>query len=162
TSHSLALWRDYQQFSRPPVAVTAQSGSNITQRPIKQILGLNLFGSPAADAVGPVQTTEELPETNLQLTLRGISASGETDVGGALIEGPDRNTDFFRVGESMPGNASLHSVYANRVVIDRSGQLENLFFPDDLGSGSSVEAYSPPDESYNQSYEQSYQEPAYD
>ncbi|GAA3979124.1 type II secretion system protein N [Allohahella marinimesophila] len=162
TSHSLALWRDYQQLKRPPVAVSAQSGNAVVQRPVRQLLGLNLFGSPTASAPAPVQTTEELPETNLQLTLRGISSSGETDVGGALIEGPDRITDFFRVGESMPGNASLHSVYANRVVIDRSGQLENLFFPEELGSGSNVEAYSPSNDSYNQTYEQDYQDSGYD
>ncbi|WP_416399090.1 type II secretion system protein N [Allohahella sp. A8] len=162
TSHSLALWRDYQQLQRSPVAISAQGNNAVVQRPVRQLLGLNLFGSPTAKTEAPVQTTEELPETNLQLTLRGISSSDANDVGGALIEGPDRITDFFRVGESMPGNASLHSVYANRVVIDRSGQLENLFFPEEIGSGSSVEAYSPPDDSYNQSYEQEYQEPAYD
>lgn len=166
TSHSLALWRDYQQFNRPLAAVSVQSDSTLVQRPVQQLLGLNLFGSPAAEATASVQTTEELPETNLQLTLRGISSSDETEVGGALIEGPDKTTDFFRVGETMPGNVSLHSVYANRVVIDRSGLLENLFFPEESGSGSNVEAYSPPDSNYSSdyedsSYEQSSLPPAY-
>lgn len=35
------------------------------------------------------------------------------------------------MGDELPGNAKLRSVHANRVVIERGGKLENLFFPEE-------------------------------
>ncbi len=35
----------------------------------------------------------------------------------------------YPVGDNVPGGAKLHSVYSDRVVIDRNGQLESLALP---------------------------------
>ena len=34
------------------------------------------------------------------------------------------------MGDELPGNAKLRSVHPNRVIIERSGKLENLYFPE--------------------------------
>ncbi|ARU56886.1 type II secretory pathway protein N [Oleiphilus messinensis] len=92
----------------------------------------NLFGNPAAQTQPkPVQQdTENLPQTNLKLTLRGVSYSDENKVASALIEGPDRKTETYQIGESIAGNTALHAVYPQRVVLSRNGVLENLYFPE--------------------------------
>ena len=46
----------------------------------------------------------------------------------ALIEGPNRKTRNYRVDEEVPGGAILKQVYPDRVVLERSGNLENLIF----------------------------------
>ena len=35
------------------------------------------------------------------------------------------------MGDELPGNATLRSVRPNRIIIERSGKLENLYFPED-------------------------------
>jgi general secretion pathway protein C len=41
----------------------------------------------------------------------------------------------YAVGDNVPGGAKLHSVYSDRVLIDRNGQLESLALPRQLNSG---------------------------
>jgi general secretion pathway protein C len=92
----------------------------------------------------------------LRLKLTGIlSAAADDTLAGALIEGPDRETLYYRPGESLPGNATLKQVYPDRVVIDRSGRLENLYFPEEFNSPA-LASYQEPaqDESATYDYNQ--------
>jgi general secretion pathway protein C len=41
----------------------------------------------------------------------------------------------YAVGDGLPGGAKLHSVYSDRVVIDRDGQLESLVLPHQVNAG---------------------------
>lgn len=94
----------------------------------------HLFGAENSDDA-PAELSEDLPETNLRLVLRGVSASAfESDArsdGGALIEGPDRKTNYYLIGSELPGSASLKAVYPDRIVIARQGSLEKLYFPEE-------------------------------
>jgi general secretion pathway protein C len=74
--------------------------------------------------------TENLPETNLRLFLRGVLAADGEFPGSALIEDDKSKTEAYLVGDELPGNATLRSVHPNRVIIERSGKLENLYFPE--------------------------------
>ena len=115
---------------------------------------LQLFGNAQSDDTSVQQSTENLPETNLQLTLRGVLAADGDFSGSALIEDDRNNTDAYLVGDTLPGNATLRSVYPARIIIERSGKLENLYFPEiDNRSGFSAvadetqspgSAYTPP------------------
>ena len=42
---------------------------------------------------------------------------------------------MYAVGDNVPGGAKLHSVYSDRVIIDRNGQLESLALPRQLNTG---------------------------
>ena len=107
--------------------VTAQS----QRAPDIRLATLELFGKPGAAATETEPDTENLPETNLQLFLRGVlSASGEFP-GSALIEDNKSQTEVYLVGDELPGDARLRKVHANRVIIEREGKLENLYFPED-------------------------------
>ncbi|MCG8613468.1 MAG: hypothetical protein MI864_23400 [Pseudomonadales bacterium] len=115
----------------------------------------NLFGNPAAQTKPKPaqQDTENLPQTNLKLTLRGVSYSDENKVASALIEGPDRQTETYQIGENIAGNTALHAVYPQRVVLSRNGVLENLYFPELSDTG--FVAFEPdpePEPDYNTQY----------
>ena len=95
----------------------------------KNIASFSLFGN-FNEVIEDEPDIQELPKTNLRLTLTGVSATENQKSATALIEGPDRATESYRIGDTLPGNASLHSVHKDRVILSRSGKLETLFFPD--------------------------------
>ncbi len=104
----------------------------------------DLFGQVGAvTEAAPVEVPEELPETTLQLKLTGILAAEDDTLTGALIEGPDRETSNYKPGDALPGNATLKQVHPDRVVIERAGRFENLYFPAEFSSGGFA-AYAPP------------------
>lgn len=138
----------WQQMSNSKKSVSFESiqpDTAVTHRSPTELIKLHMFGQPAQVIDSPPEIQEDLPETRLKLVLRGISQANAQhnktiggapdatvkDAGGALIEGPDKATEFFRVGSTLPGNVKLHSVHNDRVVIDRNGELENLSFPED-------------------------------
>ncbi len=105
-------------------------------RPQRNVSEYKLFGTPTKDQPEPkIAETENLPKTNLRLILRGASSSDDINKASALIEGPDKETLKYVVNDSLPGNAKLKSVYEKRVVIERNGRLENLYFPDEVSIG---------------------------
>lgn len=101
---------------------------------------LKLFGDTSAKANLQPQQKKELPKTNLKLTLRGISSNDNDELGSALIEGPDHTTTQYKIGDSLPGNATLDSIFSDRVVLSRVGVQENLFFPKET-TGGGIEYY---------------------
>ena len=94
---------------------------------------LAFFGTPGEEATESVERAETLPETNLQLMLRGVMAGDTENRDSALVEGPDGETEVYRVGDALPGNASLREVRQRRIVIERAGALETLTFPESEG-----------------------------
>ncbi len=141
-----AFWQGYQGLDKNLQVKASTPAGQTTVRPVSNLTRLHLFGRLEEKPEPPPQVAEDLPETNLKLTLRGVSAGSEDRQGGALIEGPDKQTNFFRIGQTLPGNALLHSVFANRVVIDRKGKLENLLFPDQWEDSNLIASYTPDDE----------------
>jgi general secretion pathway protein C len=96
----------------------------------------------------------------LRITLRGVSAGTDDQLGSALIESQDKKTERYNVGDNLPGNAKLHAVMPDRVVIIRGGAFENLYFPEETEGGSgSIGFYNPEPDSYQDS---AYEEPQYE
>lgn len=120
---SRAAEANQRTVAQQPAAARQQSDVDLPE--------IDLFGEPGAQAQPAPQSTENLPETNLRLFLRGVMAGDEENsIASALIEGSDSRTEAYAIGDELPGNATLRSVYANRVIIERSGKLENLYFPE--------------------------------
>lgn len=148
----VTLWQGYSfwQSEKRQTARAAhqrQAPLAVTERKAPEIdlASIALFGKPLQPGEAAPTDTENLPETNLRLFLRGVMAADGDFPGSALIEDDERNTEAYLVGEELPGNARLRSIFPNRVVIERSGKLENLFFPEsDSSSGVNV-AYSRPE-----------------
>jgi len=135
---AVTAWQGYlfwQAESQPDLSgtgqVAQQSLPNTRDVPEVDLATLTLFGSPNADSSPAELDTENLPETNLRLFLRGVLAASGEFPGSALIEDDKSKTEVYLVGDELPGNATLRSVFPNRVIIERSGKLENLYFPEE-------------------------------
>lgn len=143
---SVTAWQGYRFWQNETEATLATSTAARTQtatdtrkEPDINLASLDLFGKAGAEAAQPEPDTENLPETNLRLFLRGVLAASGEFPGSALIEDDKNKTEVYLVGDELPGDAKLRSVKANRVIIERGGKLENLYFPeDDDRSGLSV------------------------
>jgi general secretion pathway protein C len=75
------------------------------------------------------------PQTSMPLVLTGIIAGNDPQNGLAILGQSAQTTKVYAVGDSVPGGAKLHSVYSDRVVIDREGQLESLSLPRQVSPG---------------------------
>lgn len=110
---------------------TAASAASTTPRAqpidVQRIARARLFGS--ADAPAPGQTDLNAPQTQMNLRLAGTIASDDPAKGYAIIGESGGPAKFYSTGDAVPGGARLHAVYADRVIIDRSGQLESLTLP---------------------------------
>ena len=134
---ALTGWQGYQfwqnETQRTPPQPTREASTGADQArtvPDVQLSDLEVFGSATATPQSEDTNTENLPETNLRLSLRGVLAADGDFPGSALIEDDKGKTEAFLVGDELPGNARLRTVFANRVIIERSGKLENLYFPE--------------------------------
>ncbi len=121
---------------QPPVAVTkpqpAYQVATITDR--------HLFGQ-LSEQFGSQPQQQNLPETQLQLVLRGAFTANDTGQGAAIIESMDQEARSYRVGQPVAGGVKLHAVYNDRVVLAQNGQLETLYFPsiESVGGGAEQE-----------------------
>lgn len=147
------FWQSQHQQADESNQTATQPLSEEQNTPTLPLASLAFFGTAQADGTAEEENTEDLPETNLRLFLRGVLAADGDFPGSALIEDDKRNTDVFLVGDELPGNAKLRSVHANRVILDRSGKLENLYFPepeDQTGMSFSSDADNRPQSSAQQ------------
>ncbi len=98
---------------------------------IPSVISAHLFGIATADP--SAQDPANAPPTTANLVLAGTIASQDPKRGVAIISdgGPAK---VYSVGDNV-GGASLHSVYLDHVILDRSGSLETLLLPRLLGPG---------------------------
>jgi general secretion pathway protein C len=61
--------------------------------------------------------------------LTGTIAGDDPQNGLAILGQTAQTAKVYAVGDNVPGGARLHSVYSDRVVLDRAGQLESLALP---------------------------------
>jgi general secretion pathway protein C len=94
----------------------------------------HLFGEASEQAAPEVSEVIDAPETTLSLTLKGILAKEEDTNGGAIISSNRGEDKAYQVGQGIDGadGATLHSVYADRVLLNRNGRLETLRLPKEL------------------------------
>ena len=89
----------------------------------------NFFGLAQA---APSIIVEDLPETKLELKLRGAFTAVDKANAGAIIEDDRKVAHHYAIGDEVPGDATLRAIYADRVVLARNGLLETLYFPDEI------------------------------
>lgn len=151
---AVCLFSTYQRLSPPNfdhIQATETTADVTIESPLDShdIVAMNLFGSAQVSAK-PEQNYQDIPETNLRLSLKGAFAHSVPEKASALIA-PDVNSEaeLFFIDASLPGGAVLDKVYPDYVVIRRNGQLEKLQFlrslPNQKGSNSSTyDSYEPP------------------
>jgi general secretion pathway protein C len=95
------------------------------------VTNAHLFGAAPA----PKQDGANAPQTTIPLVLTGTIAGNDPQNGLAILGQTAQTAKVYAVGDNVPGGAKLHSVYSDRVVIDRDGQLESLALPRQLNTG---------------------------
>ncbi|HKT73496.1 MAG TPA: type II secretion system protein GspC [Steroidobacteraceae bacterium] len=101
---------------------------------VAAITNAHVFGTaPVAAATG--QDAANAPRTSMPLVLTGIIAADDPENGLAIIGESATAVKVYAVGDNLPGGAKVHSVFGDRVVIDRNGTLESLVLPRQLQAG---------------------------
>ena len=85
----------------------------------------------AVDDAGENQAQRpiQVPDTALDLFLKGIVATSDHRDGYAIIRSPDEQEWPFRTGDSVYGLATLEEIYIDRVILRRDGRYETLRLP---------------------------------
>jgi len=137
----------------------------VREQPLaNKIGGFNLFGryEPKQEVMEPVRPAV-VPETKLNLKLRGVFASKDKDAARAIIADSRGDEDSYRIGSELPGGAILSEIHPDRVILEHNGRFETLKLPvesaevGDSGSGGdssmvSAPSFSPvPDRNINRS-----------
>ena len=120
--------------SRAPAAGTGRVVA-ASRHPVDivAITNAHLYGS--APVVASAQDPSHAPQSTLPLVLTGIISAEDPQNGLAILGQTAPTAKVFAVGDNVPGGAKLHSVYSDRVVIDRGGHLETLMLPRQVAPG---------------------------
>ena len=116
----------------PPVPPTqrATAPAPAASVSIERILESQLFGVPkAAQEEVVLVEQQDAPDTQLRLELRGTIAATDENRALAIIAERGGNERVYFIGDAIPGGATLHAVYLDRVLLRRAGRLEALRLP---------------------------------
>ena len=135
------------------VIVTQLAGSGAGQRPRNPVAAVtasrppldlaalsngHLFGTPPPP---PPVNDANAPPTNMPLVLSGIMATTDPKNGLAIIGTTGTNAKVYPVGERVPGNAQVHAIYPDRVLLERNGSIEALLLPSKFTGGGAGPAF---------------------
>jgi general secretion pathway protein C len=127
----------------PPPATAARKGIDV-----QAIATAHLFGEPQGEQSAP----EDAQPTQMNLVLSAVFAANDPTKGLAVIGESPQSAKVFAVGATVRPGTRLHSVYLDRVILDRNGQLETLALPRPSTAGIAItrSAASPPRPGGNQ------------
>ncbi|MDP8983926.1 MAG: type II secretion system protein GspC [Pseudomonadota bacterium] len=120
--------------SPQPVLTRSAQSRPATGIDVQSVVSAHLFGIPKVDS--SAQDTANAPLSSANLVLTGTIATQDPQHGVAIISdgGPSK---VFAVGDNVSG-ASLHSVYLDRVILNRGGALETLVLPRQVAASTSM------------------------
>ncbi len=121
----------------PPPA-TATNSIKPQPRPQydRKVAQLHIMGKPAPATAKKV---EDAPDTTLNLKLLGVLAGGK-EYGYAIISSGANKIKHYALGADVPGGATLHAVYPDRVILERDIRMETLRLPKAQDAGLSKSA----------------------
>jgi len=122
------LQDETQQLQRPQ-----QRGAQAIQnQPLAQkISQWHLFGKFEPKKIVVTNAPVVVPETRLNLKLRGVFASEDAAAARAIIADAKGLEDSYGVNDELPGGATLNEIYSDRVILEHNGRLETLKLPID-------------------------------
>ena len=116
----------FMEMSAPAsTSPVRQSVQPAEPAPVYKVSDLELFGR--AQAAAPTAVIDA-PETKLNLELQGVFIAEDDNRSTAIIGQRSKVGELYAIGDRLPGNATLASVYVDHVLIRRSGRVEKLMF----------------------------------
>ena len=121
----------------PPVQISRATSAGAGAADVQSIANTHIFGEASAEAVVvvPQESHENLAETRLSLELKGTLASADEDTSIAIIADASKEEKIYSIKDTVAPGATLHAVYADRVVLNRAGSLEVLKLPKEFPQG---------------------------
>ena len=121
----------------PPVQISRAGNAGTAAADVQSIANAHIFGEASAETVVvvPQESHENLAETRLSLELKGTLASGDDATSIAIIADASKEEKIYSIKDTVAPGATLHAVYADRVVLNRAGNLEVLKLPKDFPQG---------------------------
>lgn len=121
-----------------PAGVPAVQATSATTADVRAIADNHMFGTADAEAP-PAQVAvvdDNLSDTRLtNLVLKGTIASNIPEYSVAVIADGNAEQKVYIIGDRVTAGATLHAVYAERVVLNESGNLTNLRIPSEFPQG---------------------------
>jgi general secretion pathway protein C len=121
----------------PPVQISRAASAGAASADVQNIANAHIFGEASAEAVVvvPQESHENLAETRLSLELKGTMASPDEATSIAIIADTSKEEKIYSINDTVAPGATLHAVYADRVVLNRAGNLEVLRLPKEFPQG---------------------------
>jgi general secretion pathway protein C len=120
--------------SLPVAQASAPVQQSAKRANVAMIANSHIFGA-AAPPEPPKQDASNAPQTSMPLVLTGVIADDDPRTGLAILGESAAAAKVYAVGDNLPGGARLHSVYDDRVLLDRGGRLESLALPRNVMAG---------------------------
>ena len=115
----------------PADAPAAQQGPTLD---VDGIVNAHLFGIAGASGSEETDPTR-VAATQMNLVLVGTIAHADPQQGFAIVGESATTARVYAVGKTITGGTKLHSVYPDRVILDRGGKLEALLLPKKFTGG---------------------------
>lgn len=117
-------WSDNWSYPEPSIESSTGVGPSDAQYDVSQIVSSHMFGK----STEPVQIqAPAAPETKLQLNLQGLIASADERFARAIISVNNSKPKPYAIGQEVEGtDATLYSVEARRVLLERGNKVESL------------------------------------
>jgi len=120
------------------------AGAPSSQIRLNSVVSLHLFGEAQQIETAASDAPIDAPKTNLKLVLRGVFSHSDPDKAMAIIADAAGKEKLYRKDGQVPGGATVHTIYFDRVILQRNGQFETLFLPrDELPSNAMAWRESP-------------------
>ena len=131
------LWQAYVFWYQPSKSVritytahtSIQTESTNVKNYADDIASAHLFGRPLTPSNTKKITTEEMPESMLKVTIKGILALADNTKSMAILSIENTVDKVFKVGEELKPGHHVDQIVAQGVVVDHNGRLEMIRLP---------------------------------
>ena len=138
------IWMLLDDSSTEPMAVIAPLSSATNknhsnakqsqQQAFRNLSSAHLFG--IAETKRTTISTDNAPETKLNLVLKGVLAAGTASMASAIIaRSSSGKEEIYGIGDKIPGGITLKEIHPEHVILERQGRLETLRMLKSKGSG---------------------------
>ncbi len=130
------VYRDFTSLNSTPAATSPPNQTPYSAKnanPAVNLSELHLFGNPTSQPIA--RTQQDIPDTRLQLELKGAFTSSNEASASALVSEKGKTAKRYYVNDSLPGGAVLTQVDSDHITLSRGGNLEVLRFPKPKSSG---------------------------
>jgi general secretion pathway protein C len=110
--------------------------NNVRRIDSSNIINQNLFGASEykqnktfAETARELQVLSNVKETSLNLKLKGIIHDAISSESVALISSSEEDAKVFKINDTVVQGTRLHSIYADRIILDNRNDLESLKLP---------------------------------